>query len=95
MRICVHASQVPGAVPDAAVYLIPFLTHRYPTVRIHTSEQLFLLVQELSMEHDTTEIEAALLDTHWATAPPTDLGAASTHIVHCIYDILAAKHRAP
>lgn len=95
MRICVHASQVPGAVPDAAAYLIPFLTHRYPAVRIHTSEQLFLLVQELSMEHDTTEIEAALLDTPWATAPPTDLGAASTHIVHCIYDILAAKHRAP
>lgn len=95
MRICVHASQVPGAVPDAAVYMIPFLTHRFPTVRVHTSEQLFLLVQELGIEHDTTELEAKLLDTPWATAQPTDLGAVSTHIIHCIYDILAAKHRAP
>ena len=60
-----HGVQVPCSSRHALSYLSQCLSHRFPTVRMHTSEQLFLLVQELSVSHNTSELETQLLTASW------------------------------
>lgn len=62
---CVSLVAHPTLQAEALRHARTFLVHRFPTVRVQTSEHLYLVLQENALGEDITNVEEYLLNTNW------------------------------
>lgn len=90
----VHALQYPPVRALAIEYLPAFLAHRYPAVRMNTSEQLLFVVQSGAELNES--LEECLLNTAWcvlqclcrASDTPEDLTGPSAFVAEALATVL-------
>ncbi|PKI84620.1 hypothetical protein MVES1_001867 [Malassezia vespertilionis] len=85
-RITVQSLRISTLKESATQYIAAFLTHRYPTVRMQTSEQLLLLLQT---DADVDEaLEECLLSTQWCTGTTEQVSSQTEQVIALLKNML-------